>query len=133
MTFEKGNTDAVKLKDDSLKKQAFEQYCAHLAKGKSKKSWCFEHPELTLTWETMEKYIKTNDPVFDPIKKSVAEIKGYAYWEEVAEKSAEGKNQANTASLQMVMRNKFGWDKESHVNHTYEPEARRLLKKLEEE
>ena len=42
----------------------------------------------------------------------MAETKGYQRWEAIAEASATGENEkANTASLQMVMRNKFGWDK----------------------
>lgn len=108
----KGNDYTKKLKTTELKEEAYRQYCAHLAKGKSKKSWCFEHPHLTLTWETMEKYIKSDEHVFDPLKKRVAETKGYACWEQVVEDSATGKNKdANTASLQMLMRNKYGWDK----------------------
>ena len=53
-----GNKRGTKLKDPNIRQQAYEQYCAHLAKGKSKRSWCFEHPELTCTWETMEKYLE---------------------------------------------------------------------------
>lgn len=108
----KGNKNAVKLKTSELKEEAYRQYCAHLAKGKSKESWYFEHPEVELTWETMEKYIASSPIEFPTIKRKVAEIKGFAYWEDVVEKSAEGKNKANTPSLQMLMRNKYGWDKE---------------------
>ena len=57
-------------------------------------------------------YIKNNPIEFDSVSKQIAHIKGFNVWEDVAEKSAKGKNKANTASLQMVMRNKFGWDKE---------------------
>lgn len=106
-----GSKNAQKLKTPELKEEAYRQYCEHLAKGKSKRSWYFEHPELTLTWETMEKYLK-DSVIFDPSKKKIAMSKGFARWEEVVEQSADGKNQrANTATLQMLMRNKFGWDK----------------------
>lgn len=108
----KGNKNATKLKTPELKVEAYQQYCAHLAKGKSKKSWYFEHPELELTAETMEKYISDNPIDFRPITREIAEIKGFAYWEEVVEQSARGENEANTASLQMLMRNKYKWDKE---------------------
>ena len=109
----KGNKNATKLKTSELKTEAYKQYCAHLAKGKSKKSWCFEHPELTLTFETMDKYIDNSVIDFPPIHKKVAETKGFAFWEQVVEDSAIGKNKdANTASLQMLMRNKYSWDKE---------------------
>jgi len=125
-----GNNSAQKLTTSKLKKMAYEQYCAHLAKGKSKRSWCFEHPDLTLTFETMEKYI-LNDREFAPLQKKIAEIKGYYVWEQVVEDSARGVNKdANTASLQMLMRNKFGWDKENSLQKdTAEPLVKRLAKK----
>jgi len=106
-----GNQTAKKLTTSELKEEAYNQYCAHLARGKSKRSWYFEHPELTLTWETMEKYIK-EEHEFDPNKKKIAMSRGFGLWEDVVEQSANGKNtRANTATLQMLMRNKFGWDK----------------------
>ena len=111
--YSKGHKNAQKLKTPDLKQLAYDQYCAHIASGMVKKSWYFEHPELTLTWETMEKYIATDPCNFDPRKKEAAFAKGYQYWEKVVNSSAEGKNKdANTATLQMLMRNKFGWDKE---------------------
>jgi hypothetical protein len=107
----KGNKYGLKLKDPDIRQIAYDDYCAHLAKGKSKRSWCFEHKDLTCTWETMEKYLK-DETEFDPIKKHVAHTKGFKRWEGVVEDAAEGINKdANTASLQMLMRNKYGWDK----------------------
>ena len=113
----KGNTHAKKLSTKELKEEAFRSYLEHLGKGKSKKSWWFEHEDLTLTWQTMDTYIKNETDVFNPLKIEIAKSKGYNHWEQVAEESAKGINKdANTASLQMVMRNKFGWDKEDHNN-----------------
>jgi len=108
-----GNKNGTKLKDPDIRQLAYSQYCAHLAKGKSKRSWFFEHPEFRCTWETLEKYLD-NEVEFDPLHKKIAETKGFAYWEEVVEDSAIGKNKdANTASLQMLMRNKYSWDKQT--------------------
>jgi hypothetical protein len=121
-----GNKHGVKLKDPKIRQQAYMQYCQHLANGKSKKSWCFEHPELTCTWETMESYLQ-DMAEFDPIHKKVAETKGFARWEKVVEDSAEGFNQdANTASLQMLMRNKYGWDKEKAGSNEHRGDIGRL-------
>lgn len=112
--YSKGKKNGQKLKTPELKKMAYEQYCSHIASGKSKKSWYFEHPTLTLTWESMEKYIATDPSSFDPLKKQVAYCKGYQLWEEVVASSAKGINKdVNTATLQMLMRNKYGWDKET--------------------
>lgn len=94
-------------------KDAYKDYCAHLAKGKHKKSWWYDKNGYECTWFTMEKYI-AESKALDPIKKEMAISQGLHIWEGICEESANGKNKkANTASLQMVMRNKFGWDKEN--------------------
>ena len=53
-----GSKNGAKLTNDTIKAEAYKQYCAHLAKGKKKRTWRFKHPDVSLTWETMEKYIK---------------------------------------------------------------------------
>lgn len=125
-----GKKNAQKLKTPDLKKMAYEQYCQHLAEGKAKKSWYFEHPELMLTWQTMEKYIAEDPSFFNPIHKEVAFAKGYQVWENIVSDSAKGTNkEANTASLQMVMRNKYDWDKEnSGQKETSEPLVKSIAK-----
>lgn len=118
-----GNTYALKLNSLELKLEAYRQYCEHLALGKSKRSWCFEHPEMTLTCISMDKYIEQEPDIFDPLQMEAAKTKGYKRWEQVVEDSADGTNKdANTASLQMLMRNKYRWDREDNVNKdTSEP------------
>ena len=108
----KGNQNAVKLRDPEIRQEAYNQYCDHLSKGKSKKSWVFEHPSLRCTSELIEKIIK-NEEEFDPLTKQIAEAKGYAYWEQkvIEHVLGLGDNKTNTAALNMWMRNRFGWDK----------------------
>jgi hypothetical protein len=111
-TFQKGHKVAEKLKTDDLKLLAYQDYCKHLAKGYSQKSWCFVHKDLTLTWDSMERYIKEYAAILLPIHKQVAKSKGQKTWENVIFDSAKGHNEkANTASLQMIMRNMYDWDK----------------------
>lgn len=106
-----GNKRATKLDTPELRQIAYKAYCTHISKGKSKRSWYMSHP-VSLTYETIEKYIRLNPHEFDPDEKKLAEAQGYGKWEQVVEDSAEGKNkEANTASLNMLMRNKFGWDR----------------------
>ena len=113
MAAPQGNDFGTKLKDEEVRQEAFRQYCEHLALGKSQKSFCFEHPKFTVTYKTLNKYIEDNPEEFPPIQRQLAEIRGYKRWEQITEDSAVGINKdANTASLQMVMRNKFSWDKE---------------------
>lgn len=125
-----GNKNGLKLKDPEVRQQAYKSYCEHLAKGKSKRSWCFEHPQLTCTWETLEKYLE-NDLEFDPKHMKTALAKGYAKWEQIVEDGAVGTNQdVNPACLQMVMRNKFGWDKERAGNNEHRGDIGRLADAL---
>lgn len=108
-----GNKSNEKLRSQDLRKEAYRQYMEHLAQGHSKRTWYFEHPELTLSWQSMEKYIKDYSHEFSPVTHDIAMAKGEKIWEGICCDSAIGKNKkANTASLQMVMRNKFGWDKQ---------------------
>lgn len=106
-----GNQNGVVLKDPEMRQRAFNQLCQHLAKGKSLRSWYFEEGDHMCCYSTMMSYIEKNPLEFASIKKTISEIKGYQYWESVCEDSATGVNpDANTASLQMVMRNKYKWD-----------------------
>jgi len=127
MAAPKGNQNGTKIKNPNLRQLAYDQYCDHLAKGKSKKSWHFEHPELTCCWKTMEKYIK-DEIEFPPIKKEIAEAKGFYHWENVVEEAAIGTNEkANVAALQMLMRNKYGWDKPQERTEIDESKSEELL------
>lgn len=108
-----GNQFGVKIKHPDLRQKAYEQYCAWLARGKSSRSFTFVEGDLMCTGKTIESYIKEYPHEFPPIQKEVAYSQGMSVWESVVEDSAKGSNKdANTASLQMLMRNKYGWDKE---------------------
>jgi hypothetical protein len=112
-----GNAWARKLDTPELRQQAYQDYCEHIATGLSRDCWVFNHPDIDLTSETMERYIKDFGPEeFDLDKKRIACAKALKYWELAVHDSALGINKdASTASLQMIMRNKFGWDKRDHV------------------
>jgi hypothetical protein len=115
-----GNTKGLALKDPEMRQRAYKSFCEHRAKGKAIKSWYFIEGDSACTWQTMQEYMK--DTVeFNPIQKDIAESEGYQLWETITEQSANGKNKnANTASLQMVMRNKFGWDKDKEKDRIIE-------------
>ena len=97
-----GNQYGLKLKDPTIRQEAYSQYCEHLANGKSKKSWYFEHPEFSCTWQTMEEYMK-NEAEFNPLHRQIAESKGYSKWEQIVEDGAVGANpDVNPACLQWL-------------------------------
>lgn len=49
--------------------------------------------------------------MFDFEKLNISKIKGFAYWEDFVEAHGRGENKGVTPALQMIMRNKYGWDK----------------------
>lgn len=106
-----GNQNAVKLKTPELKAEAYRQYCAHIASGKCKESFYFEHPDLTITFKTLDKYIEEDPIEFPPIQKEVALCKSLSEWEKKGHDMLDGHRDAETALYQLFMRNKFGWDK----------------------
>ena len=114
-----GNKYRVAIDDPINRQLAFESYCNHLAAGKVAASWYYEDGEILCCAKTMQSYISKNPLEFPSIKLEVAKNKGYQKWESVVESSAFGSNKdANTASLQMLMRNKFGWDKDTPKGST---------------
>jgi hypothetical protein len=115
MAAPEGNQNGLKLKDLNIRQIAYEQYCAHLAEGNSRRSWCFEHPEFSCTYKTMEKYIK-DEVEFPIIKREMAETKGYRTWESLVQETAKGKTNACVPALQMFMRNKYKWDRIDQVH-----------------
>ncbi len=113
MAAPKGNKNAKKLTTPELRQEAYRQYCEWIAKGECKEAWCFEHPELTLTSKTMEKYIKENPIEFPSLHKELAEAKSLAHWTSLGKDMMTSQQRCQPALYQMFMRNKFGWDKES--------------------
>jgi len=115
MVFQEGHTTNFKLHTPELKKEAFRQYCNHIASGRPKKAWRLKHPTITLTWETMEKYIKEDPVTFDPIQKKAAESESLEHWFGVLGDIAKGDNQkGNVAACQIIFRNMFKWDSKDH-------------------
>jgi hypothetical protein len=110
--FKPGNKAAVKLVSNELKIEAYADYCAHIAKGLTKKSWYFKDEERMLcTWQTLEKYMKEDEDVFNPLNKAIAECKSLGFWEKKGMDMMDGKANCEPAIYQIFMRNKFDWDK----------------------
>ena len=129
-----GNQNAKKLTTPELKEEAYLKYCEWLARGKSWKSFTFQKDDLKVTGETVRKYLEEDPIVFAPIHRQFAWAQGYAHWEQIVEDSAVGINkEANTASLQMLMRNKYDWDKPSAEQTTHHAHVVELAKGIRSE
>lgn len=101
--------------------KAIQAFLNWLAQGKCVKSFSYRDPDDAneyCSWYSVvrymadEEFIKEHGLACVSEQKTISISEGYAIWERVCEASARGDNEkANTASLQMIMRNKFGWDK----------------------
>jgi len=131
MVAPKGNNYGLKLKEPSVRQEAFIQYCQHQAEGKPKEAWYFEHPEFTCTFRTLEKYIKDNPQEFPPIQTEVARCKSYQKWFAKGERMVDGlQDKCQPAVYQMIMRNMFDWDKDNHgQKETSAPLIQRMAEK----
>ena len=114
MAAPEGNTFAKKLSTLELKEEAYKQYLQHLEEGWPKEAWCFEHPDMTLTWQTMETYIKAEPDVFKSFLMSKAMSKRYKYWLKEGKTLMTGGYQHGSPVVwQTMMRNMFKeykWD-----------------------
>lgn len=126
----KGNKNGVKLKDPDVRQEAYRQYCQHIASGESKEAFVFQHPNLTCTHKTMEKYIHENPIEFPPIHKEVAESLSFLHWTGLGKQMMLGQiEKCQPAIFQMFMRNKFSWDKED-VSEIVECAADKVLEMI---
>lgn len=129
-----GNTNKIKIKDDEVLQAAYDAYCGYIASGRGQRGFVFDYETEEgkkgfVTWQTLENYLK--DPRFDldPSKKTRAENVAYQAWENSGIDMMQGKfEKCQPAIYQMMMRNKFGWDKESKVSHYHEADAKRFMK-----
>lgn len=134
----KGNLNAVKIKDADVQRIAYENYCEWIASGKGQRGWVFDYKneageDKFILWQTMERYIELFPSVCPPENKIRAENLGYQSWEQRGTDMMVGKiEKCQPAIYQMMMRNKYSWDKESKVTHTHEPDARKFMKYCEE-
>lgn len=110
--------------------RAFNAYCEWIAIGNSERSFTFHEGEFSISYKTMENYIRNYPDSFPPIKKEIAQAKSLEVWEQRGIDMMTGKiEKCQPALYQMFMRNKFGWDKEKdgHLES-----SRPLVQKLAE-
>lgn len=94
------------------RQEAYSSLCSHIGQGYDIDSWCFERDYGSISWRTMLTWIKDFPEEFQAEQKSIAQAQSKRVWEDVLMDSARGNNtKANIAAIQMIMRNKFGWDK----------------------
>lgn len=125
---QKGNKNGIKLKDPSIRQQAYHSYCDWLASGMPKEAWYFDREKHLCVSDTIEKYIRDNPLEFPPIHITIANKKRYLHWINKGIDMLDGKQEkCQPAIYQMFMRNMFGWDKEAQNKaESTEPLVKRL-------
>lgn len=136
---QQGNTNYLKLKKEDQQQAAYDAYCNWIASGRGIRGFVFECKDeetdkiITITWQTVENYIKAKRFEFDPTKKEKAENLSYQVWEHMGVDMMNGKvPKCQPAIYQMMMRNKFGWDKEAKVSQVHEADAKKFMKLCDE-
>jgi len=120
-----GNLNHSKNWSSDLRRKAFFSYMDHIADGYCLDSWHYSDDKGNfLSYKAMQTWMKDNPEEFPPEYLQQAKSIAKRDWETEVYDSAKGRNKdANTASLQMVMRNKFGWDKQEEGKKEVNPEV----------
>ncbi len=144
MAAPKGNDYGTKLKNPTVRQEAYRQYCDWIASGYPKQSFFFKHPEHSITWDSMEKYIKDFPEEFPAIYMKEAEAKRYAYWFEKGKNLVAGRQEdipkdnktcPSPQTWQVIMRNMFkkdhGWDAEGATIINVTTSADQILDRID--
>jgi hypothetical protein len=98
--------------DPADRQEAYLAFCEGIKKGHSVESFRFSKGDRRVTGPRILEWVVENPNEFDAALFQEAHAHAHEEWEGVVNESAKGNNpDANTASLQMKMRNRFGWDK----------------------
>ena|SRR5215469_8368200 len=133
-----GNTNNLKLKTEDVQKAAYMAYCQWIAAGRGKQGFVFDFETEDgqkgfVTYQTVEKCLKDQRFDLDPSHMERAQNFSYQVWENTGIEMMQGKvDKCQPAIYQMMMRNKFSWDKETRITHTHEPDAKRFMKVCDE-
>ena len=113
---EKGNKRGVKLKESDIRQEAYEQYCNHIAVGYPKEAFHFDNDEYSVSWKTLERYMRESPSEFPSIKMEKAQSARYKKWFGEGVNLIHGKHKGGSPMVwQVIMRNIFkpyGWDRE---------------------
>lgn len=94
----------------------------HLSEGHSSKSFYFITEGFRISYSSLSPYMKNHEDLFPPEEIQFAETQGHKKWEKIVFDAALGKYQGHSAPLiQMIMRNKYDWDKDTRNKEEVRP------------
>lgn len=125
------NKNRQKLTNEGMRKMAFDQYIDHLRKGYPKRTFVFRHPLATLTWKSMEKYIRDYPLELPSSHIEAAMAEGEQSWIVEGRQMMRGEMEGKTQPViyQIMMRNIYKWDREESERTVVKSEAETLLKR----
>lgn len=92
--------------------EVYESFLTHISKGHSIDAFSYREENFSLSWQTLNEYIKKRPDLFNPDLMIEAKAIAKKYWENVCFQAARGEMKGHSpAVLQMIMRNKYDWDK----------------------
>lgn len=119
----------TKLKELGLLEEAYKSYCEHVAAGNSSWSWYFEHPKIKVAHESFESYFEKFPEEFEEVERKIAWSKGFRQWEQKLYKDAyTPSKETNPAIMQIIFRNRYGWDTKTENNAKVPDKFDTLLK-----
>lgn len=128
-----GNKRGTKLKDASVRQEAYRQYCEHIASGMPKEAFFFDHPTHSVSWATMDRYIAESPTEFEPILMEKAKAARYKHWIGEGLQLMKGRYRNGSPVVwQTIMRNIFrsqGWDREQ-ISETNRSHVQRLAESI---
>lgn len=128
-----GNTNRLKIKSEALQQAAYTAYCAWLSMGRDKRGFVFDYEDEAgkqgcVTQQTIENYIKSQRFDLDSSQMDRAESLSYQVWEAAGIQMMKGEiEKCQPAIYQMMMRNKFGWDRDNKVSNVNESDAKKFM------
>lgn len=128
-----GNSNRLKIKTEHLQQVAYATYCNWIGMGRDKKGFVFEYEDENgnighVTQGTIENYVKSQRFNLDPSQMDKAEAYSFQAWEAIGIQMMKGEiEKCQPAIFQMMMRNKFGWDKDTKNSSVNETDAKKFM------
>lgn len=130
----KGSEPKIPKSNKELRKQAFEEYCQHLEEGFPSYSFYFHTNGLSVSHETIEKYIKEAPADFELGRLEKAKSRKHQYWMNEGKKLMKGEYKGGNGNVWNILTRNIcrdaGWDQDKKLDRMMDA-IDSLLEKVE--
>lgn len=124
-----GNKFALNLKTPEKRRQVFEHFCQWIAQGNPKNGWFYEDDEVTLSWKSLDNYLRNYPEEFTQEEVEISRSKGLMKWVKEGRQILFQEVKGDVAMYQMFMRNLYKWDRPDKSEED-ESDNQSFLKKM---